>query len=140
MGSAWEMEGRVSKHVRIRWWWAWIISIFLKRKVTKPLWLMIYDLTSLKIQVWARSPLISYDSIFLTLWIKNGKSSCEQKEYQKDSRVRGNCLLPLLSPKINFNHSSLSHPLHACQVHPTVTTAFALWPSANNAQNAFLNC
>lgn len=72
---------------------------------------MIYELTSLKIKVLARSPLISYDSIFLTLWIKNWKTSCEFKEYQKDSRIRGNCLLPLLSPKININHSSLSHPL-----------------------------
>ena len=41
---------------------------------------------SLLLSHWSdRSSLISYDSTFLTPWIKNGTSSCELKGYQKVS-------------------------------------------------------
>lgn len=66
------------------------------------------------------------------LLIYHRKSSCELKVCLKRRYEQRACLLELLSPR-SIAAPQLLLTLHkeVGQVHPTVTTAFTLWPSAN---------
>lgn len=89
------------------------------------------DLKSMQGNTWARGYLSCPWPLFYLL-IYHRKSSCELKVYLKRPHDQRACLLGLLSPRsIATPHLLLTLHKEVGQVHPTVTTAFTLWPSAN---------